>query len=581
MAKKLFTNAKTEAGLNAAVAAGTLDAHVAFIEEAGNEGIHAKDKTYQTIPSNGTNGQVLVSKDGKGVWTDLDILDLITYGVEWKPKVADPEITRIGNMQYHRTLPIQSKMKGCILNPKTKEVIYWLDDYDWNKKKGVELVELIDVGIYEYQDAELEESGIYYTLGNNPVPGGVESYLNERIAIYLNKTDGSQEFETYATIIGFNDEGQPIIKSEQTIASDINASTYIVYIGYARLDGYDGEVFVYVPEFWIKSWDEPDRKAVRISPVYIDETWEHQPATYVGAYKDTLLNAVPENMGYLSTLEVNTAISVANKESYCKGGPFGSSLSYTEPERTLLGKCITYISIRDFRPYVRKGGKEIMSYKQYKNIIYWLYVIEYANFNSQAPYIEELTNEGYHQGGLGVGFTQDFDNGSVRAPYCYNGCTNELGNGTGTMSIESSTPKTSLAVRWRGIENVFGDIQQVLDGAYFKSNNVYITDNPNEYGSSANLPVLCYVNYKNGTIIEWNLGSTAEIIPKITDSSVLVNMYKCDHAVSSANYPGDRVPSMGGTADSQYRAGIGAINASRNIAEPDYNRGFRSVLVIE
>ena len=48
MAKKLFTTAKTEAGLNTAINDGTLDAHVVFIEESGNEGIYAKNKIYQT-----------------------------------------------------------------------------------------------------------------------------------------------------------------------------------------------------------------------------------------------------------------------------------------------------------------------------------------------------------------------------------------------------------------------------------------------------------------------------------------------------------------------------------------------------
>lgn len=75
---------------------------------------------------------------------------------------------------------------------------------------------------------------------------------------------------------------------------------------------------VYVPEFYIKSWDEPTRRCVRISPTKIDETWEHQPAVYLAAYRDTLLNTVPEDMGYLSTLETNTAVSIANDQPYCR-----------------------------------------------------------------------------------------------------------------------------------------------------------------------------------------------------------------------------------------------------------------------
>ena len=36
------------------------------------------------------------------------------YGVRWVHD-GDGTITRIGNLDYHRTLPIQSQMKRCIL----------------------------------------------------------------------------------------------------------------------------------------------------------------------------------------------------------------------------------------------------------------------------------------------------------------------------------------------------------------------------------------------------------------------------------------------------------------------------------
>ena len=46
MVKKLFTNAKTEEGLHSAINSETMNAHIAFIEEPGNEGIYAKGKIY-------------------------------------------------------------------------------------------------------------------------------------------------------------------------------------------------------------------------------------------------------------------------------------------------------------------------------------------------------------------------------------------------------------------------------------------------------------------------------------------------------------------------------------------------------
>ena len=41
--------------------------------------------------------------------------ELYAYGVEWDVTDSDPTVTRIGNTSYHKTLPVQSLMKGCLL----------------------------------------------------------------------------------------------------------------------------------------------------------------------------------------------------------------------------------------------------------------------------------------------------------------------------------------------------------------------------------------------------------------------------------------------------------------------------------
>ena len=70
-------------------------------------------------------------------------------------------------------------------------------------------------------------------------------------------------------------------------------------------------------------------------------------------------------MGYLSTLPVNSAISVVNTESYCRGGgnraAFDDYLN-TDPFRTDLGKPRTSITRANMRTYARNAGKETMSY---------------------------------------------------------------------------------------------------------------------------------------------------------------------------------------------------------------------------
>lgn len=453
---------------------------------------------YKDIVDSGESGQVLMSKDGKLSWGDINILDLVSYGVEWKPNVADPALTRVGNMTYHKTLPIQSGMKGCIYNPMEKKVVYWLDEDNWRYKKG-----------------------------GNP------------------------------------DKGEP----EQL----------------ARLDGYDGEVFIYVPEFYIRSWDEPDRRCVRISSIKLDDTWEHQPALFMSAYRNTILNTVPEDMGYLSTLKVNSAISVVNIQPYCRGGSPGADDTYDDADvvRTRLGKPIIYINKSTIREYARQSGKELLSYRQYKNILYWLYVIEYANFDCQATYNPNLTAEGFRQGGLGLGFTTYVN--STWEKLSYNpllpiGYTNDLGNNTGIKNYTipeltfedgtSATAKTMSVQRWRGVETNFGESCIGVDGILINTHTidkdgvsfseVYTTDNPEFYGTDYKVMTKSgeAISESHSFIKEFDLGTTSEIIPRSTNT--VHNQYKCDKAyVYSGNDKTSRGLILGGFSTSWQDAGIG------------------------
>lgn len=70
--------------------------------------------------------------------TDLpDVsIDMLSYGVEWDITVADPTCTRIGNPLFHKSLPIQSEYKGCVV--KNGKLQYYLNPNDWSKKSNGE-----------------------------------------------------------------------------------------------------------------------------------------------------------------------------------------------------------------------------------------------------------------------------------------------------------------------------------------------------------------------------------------------------------------------------------------------------------
>lgn len=439
--------------------------------------------------------------------------DLTSYGVSWKPNVSDPHLTRVGNMTYHKSLPIQNNMKGCIAQMKDgAKIIYYLNHKDWRFKEHPDYLynkQITDNTITDDVFKDLKYEYQYVKINN-----------------------------TVLQVKSINTE------TKTATIEAIESGTYDIELG-SCTNGYDGEVMVEVPEFWIKSWDTDTRREVRITPTYIDDSWEHQSHILVAAYHDTVLNTVPENMGYLSQLEVNSAISVANIHDYCRGGNNNTSYDQyleTDKFRTLLGKPRTYINIDNIRISCRKAGKEILSYLQYKRIMYWLYVIEYANFNCQEAFDETLTKEGFKQGGLGMGVcdvpTWDKYNGSTAL--VPNGYLNELGNSSNIKimnlviptSNDDDTPmlKVQYVPKYRGIENTFGDIYTILDGVVCSDNtdhqNIYITDDPSLYNKYDLYKFIGSINTQ-GYIQEFNLGNTAEIIPRLISGNS--STYKCDY----------------------------------------------------
>lgn len=104
-----------------------------------NNYVHPTTAGNKHIPSGGSTGQILInSGDGTAVWQDAPVTydnleAMCSYGVEWDTTVADPSLTRIGNPLLHKSLPIQSAYKGCVV--KGAELQYWLNPNDWSQKE--------------------------------------------------------------------------------------------------------------------------------------------------------------------------------------------------------------------------------------------------------------------------------------------------------------------------------------------------------------------------------------------------------------------------------------------------------------
>ena len=365
------------------------------------------------------------------------------------------------------------------------------------------------------------------------------------------------------------------------------------------LDGTDGTVRVHTPKFYGKSGSNGNKRWVRISLVKLDDSWVEIPELLIDAYRNTVDNTVSATP---------KAVSVVNTTEAFRGGGnraqfdeyLTTELDTKDAFRSDLGKPRTNVSRANMRTYATNAGSELLCYEYYKWIFYWNYVIEYANFNSQAAYNAELTSDGYRQGGLGPGVT-DWSN-SATSWSGYNGTypitpcgyCNDIGNFTGikdlvipectaTNETDTVATKTFKVPRWRGFDNPFGDIWTNLDGVVIQRtaaneiSSVYTTTNKEEFTDVIGSKTIAgYEVAQDGYIKEFDLGETAEIIPS-SCTGASATTYICDYHSCNATSTELRTLLVGGCATNGSGAGLSFFVSSNGVGSAYSTVGFRTL----
>ena len=93
------------------------------------------------------------------------------YGIEFDTTISTPTCTRIGNSDLHKSLPIQSRMRGCLLDDNGKVVEYlnptsWLQ-HDRTGARGQVMVEIPS----HYERFVTEGTKRRVLLSEYPIPG--------------------------------------------------------------------------------------------------------------------------------------------------------------------------------------------------------------------------------------------------------------------------------------------------------------------------------------------------------------------------------------------------------------------------
>lgn len=390
------------------------------------------------------------------------------YGIEWDTTVSNPVPTRIGKMELHRTLPVQSRMRRCLLKD-NGEVNYYLHPNDSTKR-------------------------------------------DNGAAADLTGTDGQLMVELPGCYVRFEQEGTKC----RALMSD------------RPLPGF---------RLWRKDYVSADEACLQRS--------------------------------------TNILCAVVNSGADYRGGD--NNAAYDNTDHTFLGRPANKLSLTDARTYARRRGSTQWNCYLYQTHrkLWWLFAIEYCNFNSQAPFNAALTPEGYHQGGLGPGVTTFGDYAKISAfngvqPFVPCGYTNTLGNRTGvvdyTMPASYGEDKVVSVPSYRGVANPFGHTFKLMDGCLADiqtdgdgggESHVYVCDEPSLFASEIcegyQLRAAMPIQY--GYIKAIALGEHGDIIPSEVGASS--STYFCDvHDTPTQFHHSSTAFTVGGTLHTGDGAGL-------------------------
>ena len=336
----------------------------------------------------------------------------------------------------------------------------------------------------------------------------------------------------------------------------------------ATRDGSKGQVMVEIPEMWMKFEVDGDMRRVLLSPVAIGG-FKHYQKRYVSAYEATVQRST------------NKLASVVNTTEDYRGGLNNADLDGTA--NTMLGKPVSGLKKGTYRTYARNRYPNA-AWNMYVYDVHcqltWLFVVEYATLDSQKAFNAELTADGYHQGGLGEGLTNLMNSNLIemeRSPIAKCGYTDELGNNTGekVLTLTFATGEKNVSVcRYRGIENIIGNVSAIVDGIWAQSNGaIFIKTEPMRFSPTrpTDSELTCWRCSEAGFIqnIDESAFTNGWAIPKTIGSNAIYRDYNAFN-----NDSGDLCVYLGGGANIKSQAGL-FLFASMSTDRTDTTIGTR------
>lgn len=424
------------------------------------------------------------------------------YGVQGDFTSKDYKLTRIGNMDLHRTLPIQNKLRRFVENT-DGSVKYYLHQNDSRKTET-----------------------------------GAQANLDT--------TDGNVMLEKPEYYAKFEIDGTKwaLCISEYPLPGFVLMSRKTCSPWFATIDSKNNTA---VSGSWLQ-WDGDEIKR--------DENGFYEPLA--------------------SALQF-------------RGGQGLIDTKYDRSYNSRLGMPRTSINKGSVRVTCRNGTH--IGFARIYSEIAWLQRIEYASLNCQDTYIETLTEDGFHQGGLGMDSNLVHEDthwlswgGNIRAPIVPCGVTAILGNNTGRVAYPIKNwgggDRIFQVVSYRGLETPFEYLWAFADDilAYYDGNicKLYGCSEPSKFISqpqdSPNIPdgyklyteLPIYIEAGSGMTnvsMPLNFAFSYEGFTFPTKVGGEINQGMCDEFRVMDKH-GWMSPFLGGQASHWFYAGFAAMNSA-------------------
>lgn len=533
-------------------------------------------------------------KEGNILWANLN---KVAYGVCWNSvNQATTACERIGNLELHKTLPIQSRFKVCI--HKGKEIQYYChpDDSRFRQDNTGYVKEMIVNELAEIESTVVSEDensyGIRYTITDDVFSDF--KYLYGFVKVALSSP-------TESSVICRIEKIDTDNKTAYIYTTEpLNSGNRKVELG-CSINGYDGEIGVDTGgKFYQWSVDnDGDNNEVWQSLYkcvpYAREIKRH----IIGIDRACVLNVAfnDTKWGWIGSLEANTAVNVINYHTNLRGGTntataFDKYLG-VDNFRCQLGKARTNLPLATMRSYSQKTDGGQMLYKQIWEAIVWSYIIEYADFDVKKAYNSELTTEGYHQGGLGDGIDDgnDLANYNNNEKFTPNDYTLELGNNTGIKTRAARENQIAYNVpHWRGF-NVFwyGDVWINIDNMLTKYDTTkqkkiwYYTDDVSKFSNDIDNKehqIEGLGNVNGDWLQEVRINNKGDIVPsKIVSNVNYKNSYHWNYYYDKNN--NINTTFVGGRSFSSSHRGLLCLDAHLSIGMAGPSNGFAKVTILD